>query len=166
VIYYQFRADRARRTLCGIDEQAAKAAKAVAGLAPVKRNRFIALDGATKSVNRELEAREQRGAGGQGQRAVLGLPGHASPCGPRVLRKPTRIARTRVKAAATTSTTPSEMCCRSSPKRVDPQRRATALGHPENAQQLARRMTGPQSSKPRSLAEQHKTNTTVPVRVH
>jgi hypothetical protein len=54
VIYYQFRADRARRALCGIDEQAAKA---VAGLAPVKRNRFIALDGATKSVNRELEAR-------------------------------------------------------------------------------------------------------------
>src|SRR5208283_5957694 len=29
----------------------------VAGLAPVKRNRFIALDGAVKSVNRELEAR-------------------------------------------------------------------------------------------------------------
>ena len=36
----------------GIDEQVAKAAKAVAGLAPVKRNRFIALDGAVKSVNR------------------------------------------------------------------------------------------------------------------
>lgn len=30
-------------------------AKAAAGLAPVKRNRFIALDGAVKSVNRELE---------------------------------------------------------------------------------------------------------------
>ena len=41
MIYYQFRADRARRTLRGIDEQVAKAAKAVAGLAPVKRNRFI-----------------------------------------------------------------------------------------------------------------------------
>jgi hypothetical protein len=53
-IYYQYRADRARRTLRGIDEQVAKAAKAVAGLAPVKRNRFIALDGAVKSVNREL----------------------------------------------------------------------------------------------------------------
>ena len=57
VIYYQYRADRARRTLHGIDEQVAKAAKAVAGLAPVKRNRFIALDGAVKSVNRELEAK-------------------------------------------------------------------------------------------------------------
>jgi hypothetical protein len=51
-IYYQFRAGRARRTLRGIDEQVAKAAKAVAGLAPVKRNRFIALGGAVKSVNR------------------------------------------------------------------------------------------------------------------
>ena len=50
-IYYQYRAARARRTLRGIDEQVAKAAKAVAGLAPVKRNRFIALDGAVKSVN-------------------------------------------------------------------------------------------------------------------
>jgi len=57
VIYHQFRADRARRTLRGIDEQVAKAAKAVAGLAPGKRNRFIALDGEVKSVNRELEAR-------------------------------------------------------------------------------------------------------------
>jgi hypothetical protein len=57
VIYYTYKADRARRTLHGIDEQVAKAAKAVAGLAPVKRNRFIRLDGAAKSVNRELEAK-------------------------------------------------------------------------------------------------------------
>jgi transposase len=35
----------------------------VAGLAPVKRNRFIALDGAVKSVNRELEARARDLAG-------------------------------------------------------------------------------------------------------
>jgi hypothetical protein len=54
MIYYQYRADRARRALRGIDEQVAKAAKAVAGLAPVKRNRFIALDGAAKRVNRDL----------------------------------------------------------------------------------------------------------------
>jgi hypothetical protein len=33
VICYQYKADRARRTLRGIDEQVAKAAKAVAGLA-------------------------------------------------------------------------------------------------------------------------------------
>jgi hypothetical protein len=66
MIYYQYRADRARRTLRGIDEQAAKAAKAVAGLAPVKRNRFIALDGAVKSVNRELEAKARDLAGLKG----------------------------------------------------------------------------------------------------
>ena len=57
VIYYSYKADRARRTLRGTGEQVAKAAKAVAGFAPVKRNRFIALDGAVKSVNRELEAK-------------------------------------------------------------------------------------------------------------
>jgi len=66
VIYYSYKADRARRTLHGIDEQVAKAAKAVAGLAPVKRNRFIALDGATKSVNRELEAKARDLAGLKG----------------------------------------------------------------------------------------------------
>jgi hypothetical protein len=66
MIYYQYRADRARRTLRGIDEQVAKAANAVAGLAPVKRNRFIALDGATKSVNRELEAKARDLAGLKG----------------------------------------------------------------------------------------------------
>jgi transposase len=37
VVYYQFRHDRARRTLRGIDEQVAKAEKAVDGHAPVKR---------------------------------------------------------------------------------------------------------------------------------
>jgi hypothetical protein len=62
-IYYQYRADRPRRTLRGIDEQVTKA---VAGLAPVKRNRFIALDGAAKSVNRELEARAGTLAGIKG----------------------------------------------------------------------------------------------------
>src|SRR6516162_6777064 len=66
VIYYQFKADRARRTLRGIDEQVAKAARAVAGLAPVKRNRFIALDGTAKSVNRELEAKARDLAGLKG----------------------------------------------------------------------------------------------------
>ena len=45
VIYYQYKADRARRTLRGIDEQVAKAEKAVAGKTPVKRNRFVKLSG-------------------------------------------------------------------------------------------------------------------------
>jgi hypothetical protein len=71
VIYYQYRADRARRTLHGIDEQVAKAAKAVAGLAPVKRNRFIALDGAVKSVNRELEGKARTLAGIKGYKTNL-----------------------------------------------------------------------------------------------
>jgi hypothetical protein len=57
VIYYQYRHHRARRTLRGIDEQVRKAEQAVAGKAPVKRNRFIQLSGATKSVNRGLVSR-------------------------------------------------------------------------------------------------------------
>jgi hypothetical protein len=63
VIYYQYKVDRARRTLRGIDEQVAKA---VAGKAPIKRNRFIKLTGADKSVNRELEAKARRLAGLKG----------------------------------------------------------------------------------------------------
>jgi len=41
IIYYQYRADRARRTPHGIDEQVAKAEQAVAGKTAVKRNWFI-----------------------------------------------------------------------------------------------------------------------------
>jgi Transposase DDE domain len=67
VIYYQYKADRARRTLRGIDEQVSKAEQAVAGKAPVKRNRFIQLSGGTRSVNRELE---------QKARALAGLKGY------------------------------------------------------------------------------------------
>jgi hypothetical protein len=66
VIYYQYRADRARRTLRGIDEQVGKAEKAVAGKTAVKRNRFVQLAGGTKSVNRELEAKARGLAGLKG----------------------------------------------------------------------------------------------------
>jgi hypothetical protein len=69
VIYYQYKADRARRTLRGIDEQVAKAEKAVAGQVPVKRNRFIRLSGGTPTVNRELEAKA---------RALAGLKGYVT----------------------------------------------------------------------------------------
>ncbi len=69
VIYYQYRAERARRTLRGIDEQVAKAERAVAGQAPVKRNRFISLSGGTKKVNRALEAKA---------RALAGLKGYVT----------------------------------------------------------------------------------------
>lgn len=41
VIYNQDRADQARRSLKGIDEQVANAERAVAGKVPVERNRFI-----------------------------------------------------------------------------------------------------------------------------
>jgi len=61
--YYQYKHDRARRTLRGIDEQVAKAEKAVKGQTPVKRNRFITLTGASKSVNRALEAKARSLAG-------------------------------------------------------------------------------------------------------
>ncbi len=66
VIYYQYKADRARRTLRGVDEQVAKAENAVAGKAPVKRNRFITLAGGTKTVNRALEAKARSLAGLKG----------------------------------------------------------------------------------------------------
>jgi Transposase DDE domain len=66
VIYYQYRHDRARRTLRGIDEQVKKAEQAVAGNAPVKRNRFIQLSGGTRSVNRGLEDKARALAGIKG----------------------------------------------------------------------------------------------------
>ena len=69
VIYYEYKADRARRTLRGIDEQATKAEQAVAGKAPVKRNRFIRLSGGTWSANRELEEKAK---------ALAGLKGHVT----------------------------------------------------------------------------------------
>src|ERR1700704_2399258 len=65
VIHYQYRYDRARRTLRGIDEQVRKAERAVDGHAPVKRNRYIQLSGATKSVNRQLEAKTAPWPGGR-----------------------------------------------------------------------------------------------------
>jgi hypothetical protein len=63
VTYFQYRADRARRTLRGIDAQVTKAERAVAGKEPVKRNRFIKIVDAKKSVNRDLEAKARRLAG-------------------------------------------------------------------------------------------------------
>jgi Transposase DDE domain len=73
-VFYQYRADRARRTLRGIDEQVAKAEKAVAGKIAVKRNRFIKLAGGTKCVNRELEAKTRGLAGLKGYTTNLPDP--------------------------------------------------------------------------------------------
>ena len=66
-IFYQYRTDRAKRTLKGIDAQIEKAEKAVAGKTAVKRNRFVQLTGARKQVNRDLEAKA---------RALAGLKGY------------------------------------------------------------------------------------------
>ena len=63
VRYYQYRADRARRTLRGIDTQVAKAERAVAGKVPVKRNKYVALNGGTRKVDRDLEAKHRTLAG-------------------------------------------------------------------------------------------------------
>lgn len=63
VIYYRYSTDQARRTLRGIDEQVTKAERAVAGQTPVKRNRFVKLTDATKSVNRDLETKARALAG-------------------------------------------------------------------------------------------------------
>jgi hypothetical protein len=79
VIYYQYRHDRARRTLHGIDEQVRKAEQAVAGNAPVKRNRFIQLTGGTRSVNRELEAKARALAGIKGYITNLAACPHGTP---------------------------------------------------------------------------------------
>jgi Transposase DDE domain len=69
VIYYQYKTDRARRALRGIDEQVAKAERAVAGKVAVKRNRFVQLSGGTRTVNRALEAKA---------RALAGLKGYVT----------------------------------------------------------------------------------------
>lgn len=64
--------DWARRTLHGIDQQVTKAEKAVAGRIAVKRNRFVKFTGATKTVNRDLEAKVRALAGIKGY--VTNLP--------------------------------------------------------------------------------------------
>jgi hypothetical protein len=63
VIHYRYRHDRARKALRGINEQVRKAERAVDRHAPVKRNCYIQLSGATKSVNRQLEAKTRALAG-------------------------------------------------------------------------------------------------------
>jgi hypothetical protein len=66
VIYYQYRHDRARRALRGTGEQVAKAETAIAGRAPIKRNRFIQLSDGTHRVNRQLETKARAQAGIKG----------------------------------------------------------------------------------------------------
>jgi len=58
----------------GIDQQIAKAEKAVAGQAAVKRNRFVQLTGATKSINQTLKAKARSLAGLKGYLTNLEAP--------------------------------------------------------------------------------------------
>ena len=53
----------------GIDQQIAKAEKAIKGQAAIKRNRFVQITGATKTINRDLEAKA---------RALAGLKGYVT----------------------------------------------------------------------------------------
>lgn len=61
--YYQYRENRAKRTLRGIDQQIDKAQKAVAGKAPVKRNRFVGITGEHRFLKQELEQKARDLAG-------------------------------------------------------------------------------------------------------
>ena len=66
VIHYQYRHDRARRTLRGIDEQVAKAQRAVDGHAAVKRNRLHPADrGDQEREPRRWRPRPARWPGGR-----------------------------------------------------------------------------------------------------
>jgi len=63
VTYYQWKQGRAKRTIRGLDKQVAKALLQIQGKEPVKRNRFIKLEGAKKSLNSELEEKTRSLAG-------------------------------------------------------------------------------------------------------
>jgi hypothetical protein len=61
--FYQYSAKRARRTLANLDKQIAKAQTQISGKSPVKRNPFVRLEGATKSLNTELADKKRSLAG-------------------------------------------------------------------------------------------------------
>jgi hypothetical protein len=63
VVYYQWRAKRAKRDLAGIDKTLAKAQAQVAGNAPAKRNRFVKVEDQTVAVNDALVADARARAG-------------------------------------------------------------------------------------------------------
>jgi len=63
VVYYQYRAARARKTLKGIDEQVAKARRVVAGTEPLKKNKYVAVSGGKRKFNDALETKHRELAG-------------------------------------------------------------------------------------------------------
>ena len=66
MIHHQYRVDRARRMLGGIDEQIGKAEKAVAGKVASSATGSSKLAGGIKSVNRRPEAKTLALAGWKG----------------------------------------------------------------------------------------------------
>ncbi|TLP70512.1 IS1634 family transposase, partial [Nesterenkonia sphaerica] len=75
--YYQYRENRAKRTLRGIDQQVAKAKKAVEGKAPVKRNRFVGITGEHRFLKHDIEDKARALAGWKAYITNLD-PEHAS----------------------------------------------------------------------------------------
>ena len=69
--HWRYSHERARRSLHGIDQQIAKAKKAVRGEIPVKRNRYVTLTGAAKSLNTELETKNRTLAGWKAYKTSL-----------------------------------------------------------------------------------------------
>ena len=73
-IFYQYRADRARRSPEGDRPTDPQSRKAIRGEAAIKRNRFVQLTGGTKTVNRDLEAKARALAGLKGYITNLEAP--------------------------------------------------------------------------------------------
>jgi hypothetical protein len=71
-VFRQLVLARARRTLRGIDEQVAKAEKAVAGKTPVKRSRFIQLSGGTAASTGNSRPRPGRWPGSRAMSRTCG----------------------------------------------------------------------------------------------
>nr|WP_244977360.1 IS1634 family transposase [Corynebacterium lizhenjunii] len=71
VTHFHYSHDRARRSLRGIDEQLAKAARAVEGKVAIKRNRYVDLKAPNKKVNYELAAKHRSLAGIKGYETTL-----------------------------------------------------------------------------------------------
>lgn len=71
VTHYNYSFDRARRTVRGIDEQLAKAKRAVNGEVAIKRNRYVDLKAPNKQVNFTLAAKHRQLAGIKGYETTL-----------------------------------------------------------------------------------------------
>jgi hypothetical protein len=96
VVYYQWRAKRARRDLKGIDKTLAKARKAVAGEAPAKKNRFVKVEDERLSLNEELVADARARAGLRAY--ITDLP-YRSACASQPSPHPAKEGRRLVKEA-------------------------------------------------------------------